>query len=104
MSAGGKYEYLWKVRAHPSLHAAMQSADLVSSAQDNGRYKKATRLSAPMYIDNLLNWCVPWRGGGDGGGGGYPLRTVFTCGHVVCRCAQGERADHEPCSLPRGRQ
>jgi len=35
MSAGAKYEYLWK---------------------DDGAYKKPTRVSAPVYIDNLLNW------------------------------------------------
>lgn len=35
MTAGVKYEYLWK---------------------DGVRYKKPTRLSAPQYIDNLLNW------------------------------------------------
>lgn len=35
MTAGHKYEYLWK---------------------DGVRYKKATRVAAPVYIDNLLNW------------------------------------------------
>jgi len=35
MSAGAKYEYLWK---------------------DGAKYKKPTRVSAPVYIDNLLNW------------------------------------------------
>lgn len=35
MSAGQKYEYLWK---------------------DDVKYKKATRVSAPVYIDNLLTW------------------------------------------------
>jgi len=35
MSAGPKYEYLWK---------------------DGDKYKKPTRVSAPVYIDNLLNW------------------------------------------------
>jgi len=35
MSAGPKYEYLWK---------------------DGDKYKKPTRVPAPVYIDNLLNW------------------------------------------------
>jgi MOB kinase activator 1 len=35
MSAGPKYEYLWK---------------------DGVKYKKPTKVSAPVYIDNLLNW------------------------------------------------
>lgn len=35
MSAGPKYEYLWK---------------------DGVQYKKPTKVSAPVYIDNLLNW------------------------------------------------
>jgi MOB kinase activator 1 len=35
MSAGPKYEYLWK---------------------DGVKYKKPTKVSAPIYIDNLLNW------------------------------------------------
>jgi len=35
MSAGPKYEYLWK---------------------DGDKYKKPTRVSANVYIDNLLNW------------------------------------------------
>jgi len=35
MSAGPKYEYLWK---------------------DNDKYQKPTRVPAPVYIDNLLNW------------------------------------------------
>jgi MOB kinase activator 1 len=35
MTAGAKYEYLWK---------------------DNVKYKKPTRVPAPVYIDNLLNW------------------------------------------------
>jgi MOB kinase activator 1 len=35
MSAGPKYEYLWK---------------------DGDKYPKPTRVPAPVYIDNLLNW------------------------------------------------
>ena len=35
MSAGPKFEYLWK---------------------DNGKNKKPVRVSAPVYIDNLLSW------------------------------------------------
>ena len=35
MSAGPKYEYLWK---------------------DGIKYKRPTRVSAPVYIDHLLNW------------------------------------------------
>lgn len=36
MSAGPKFEYLWK--------------------DNTAKYKKPTRVSAPVYIDNLLSW------------------------------------------------
>ncbi|TIA93364.1 hypothetical protein E3P99_00221 [Wallemia hederae] len=43
MSAGPRYEYQW---AQPSYGAGAQS----------GAPKRLTRLSAPEYVDNLLNW------------------------------------------------